>query len=225
MLQSCLQKGVAPAIAVAIGATSAAVSVLSPTSTAQAATFKSVFDVTAPSILGPTTLLTGDLTFTKTQLNSTQIGYRVQDSNASLLFLGQTYSFGSLFAPADPTAFNYVSDTDLLPVGAATYSFTAADVSNGLGAAQGLLTQLPPNTIPASITQGINLLPILFPNGGQVRLTTTEVFRPIPDPIPNFNPGTSGGSAAAPEPTTIAGLTLAGYGLAAMRRRRQKLKS
>ncbi len=116
-----------------------------------------------------------------------------------------------------------------LPIGhfySFIYSFSNQDVLNGVNLA---IAQLPTFNLPATETaqfeQLLNAMPTLFPNGGTARVTFHYLEPPIPVPPVTSEASVislESTSTAAPEPTTIAGLALAGGALAAARRHQKQ---
>jgi hypothetical protein len=117
---------------------------------------------------------------------------------------------------------NYQGDGDFPPAGRLSYSFTQRQI---------------PTRVSGVSSSTLAAIRLLFPQGGRVTFTSQLVTPPTPvartaafsvpaAPAPaSFAIDSPTQTAAVPEPATLAGLALAGGGLAAIRRRRQKSAS
>ena len=110
----------------------------------------------------------------------------------------------------------YTGDGDFPPATPLSYTFSAQDVGEGV-------QKLSPSLSPSQLSV-VNAIAALFPNGGETTLSST-VIASTPDISPAVAENSSTATAeGAPEPTTMAGLALAGAGMAAARRRLSKRK-
>ncbi|XGV96736.1 MAG: PEP-CTERM sorting domain-containing protein [Leptolyngbya sp. BL-A-14] len=103
----------------------------------------------------------------------------------------------------------YTGDGDFPPATPISYAFSGKDVSAGVSSVTPYLS-----TEQLSL---VSTIASLFPNGGEATFSSTL--------IASSDPGSgSYSSEGAPEPTTMAGLALAGAGMMAARRRLSKRK-
>ncbi len=120
------------------------------------------------------------------------------------------------------TSPNYTGDGDFPPLGTFSYSFSNQDILNGVSLA---VSQLPTLNLPApdasQLSLLLNALPTLFPNGGTASITFSQVETAVA-PSTEESGVADSTSTAAPEPTTIAGLALAGGAMIAARRRQKQ---
>ncbi len=130
------------------------------------------------------------------------------------------------------TSPNYIGDGDFPPLGTFSYSFSNQDVVMGrnLAATQVATLNLPPTDV-AQISLLLGALPSLFPNGGTASIQFSQVATSVLPTAPSVSPvvlpevlavGGGESSAAVPEPTTMAGMALAGGAMAAARRRQKQ---
>lgn len=230
---------------------SASVTVLSAiaSSPAHAAEFYrstfSVFSNTPAPFTNP--LSTATVDFTKTGLSNGLTGYEVTNANltvtsplAQLLGVPSSYTLAqlrsssrartlalalnTLAAPpkyqgilpnvlANRPAFDYIGDGDFPPVGTFSYTFPG----------------LAPSQVPAS-NSTLAALASLFRNGGRVTVSSQRMGATAPQArvaalesavdLPTLSAPTA--SEAVPEPTTMAGLALAGASMAIARRKHQQ---
>lgn len=203
-----------------------------------------VFNYTSTINIYSSNLMTdvanGSIGYTKADLPSGDVGYELRSLNFTILNL--VFTLRDLLNPAvttkvaslvtgllpasyqpawsqyeavwarvvkqDPNEFDYIGDGGFPPPDAA-HTF-------GLGLSE--LTSLKAKV--ADIEYAPAALDLLFGNGGTVTVDLRSELTPsqLP-PLVATAPGPS--TEAVPEPTTIAGLALAGSGLAAARRRKQ----
>ncbi len=206
----------------------------------QAATmsYTSQFSVTSNSLetkLGNGEVLTGDFSFTKTELASGKFSYKLTDFNASsgaslsMLDINESLNLSDVKANPNPflevnQAFvpekyqailpsvladensNYVGDGDFPPADF-TRAFSGAEFSEM--ADEYNLSSLISTFLPSEYAQQAEfLLGAAFGKGGEVSLMTTSTSQ------------SSFTQASVPEPTTIFGLGVIGIGLVATRRKR-----
>lgn len=229
MSQRLLQTMVA---AVATGVVSGAVSGAIHAEPAQAAglTYESDFTLTSATVADP--IATAAVIFSKAP-SLTQAGlfdYTIESITAS--FQGINYSQADLLTPSNiafaqglnaflPSKYQqllpnflsgttptYTGDGDFPPADPLTYAFSAQEVSAGL-------SLLAPNLSPSQLSQ-VTAIAALFPQGGEASFSSTLIAS---------TPGNLISSEGAPEPTTMAGLALAGLGLVGARRRLHKGKT
>jgi len=129
---------------------------------------------------------------------------------------GNIRSYGRIIANviANTPEPDDVDDEVFPPLGTFNADFSSADVALGISTARTYLAQLPSGPVRNQVSNGLTGFGLLFPNGGRATVTNRE----LAEVGGVGNPAT----AAVPEPTTMAGLALAGAGLAAARRRKQK---
>lgn len=198
-----------------------------------------VFNYTSTINLYSSNLMTdvanGAIGYTKADLPSGDVGYELRSLNLAILNL--TFTLQDLLNPAvttkvaslvagllppnyqpiwsqyepvlarvvkqDPNEFDYIGDG----------GFPPPDGSHTFGL--GLLELTSLKTKVADIEYAPAALDLLFGNGGTVTVDFRSEFTPVVATV-------SGSSTeAVPEPTTIAGLALAGSGLVAARRRKK----
>lgn len=104
----------------------------------------------------------------------------------------------------DPTEFDYIGDGDFPP----------ADFSYAFPPFQ-------PQSISYPFSPLVAYFADLFPQGGQINFTTQLVADNLPA-MATLGINDTSNAVATPEPTTLAGLGLAGLGLAIAHRRKQK---
>ena len=192
-------------------------------SSAQAATmsYTSEFSITSNSLNSE--LVTGDFSFTKTELDSGFFSYKLTGFNSTVGAFGFSESLGLSDIKENPNPFiavnqafvpdkyqailpsvladedsNYVGDGDFPPP-----DFTRAFSGEEFSAFANQLTPLvsaflQSSDIDVDAAQVAMLADLAFSEGGEISLTTTSV----------------------PEPTTIFGLGVVGVGLVATRRKR-----
>lgn len=216
--------------AFSVTANSGALPTLFPTIATGSARFTKADSLTNPGLFDyqvenfQATLVPLNLNFTLDSLRQSQNVALFSSLNtavfAQLPTEFQKYSqiIPSVLAGTSP---NYTGDGDFPPLGTFSYSFSNQDVLNGVSLA---VSQLPTLNLPATETAQLglllNALPTLFPNGGTASITVSQVEAPLVAPEV-----TDSTSAAVPEPTTIAGMALAGGTLAAARRRQKQRKA
>ena len=209
-----------------LGASTVATVAISGTmiaSSAQAATmsYTSEFSITSNSLNSE--LVTGDFSFTKTELDSGFFSYKLTGFNSTVGAFGFSESLGLSDIKENPNPFiavnqafvpdkyqailpsvladedsNYVGDGDFPPP-----DFTRAFSGEEFSAFAIQLTPLvsaflQSSDIDVDAAQVAMLADLAFSEGGEISLTTTSV----------------------PEPTTIFGLGVVGVGLVATRRKR-----
>jgi hypothetical protein len=225
------------AIAFTAASVLASVAVVSALSTSQAQaavlTYESELTITAVTPALPVSIANATVTFLKAP-SAVQPGlfdYTLQSFTGS--FLSTTYSLANTLTPTNvalaqslsvflPSAYQakyqtlllnvvngtvptYTGDGDFPPAAPIAYAFSSQDVSKGVSSVAPFLS-----TEQLSL---VNTIAALFPAGGEATFSST-LFASASS--------TGGAAAGAPEPTTMAGLALAGAGLAAARRRLNK---
>ena len=206
----------------------------------QAATmsYRSEFSVTSNFLetqIGDSEFLTGDFSFTKTDLNNGFFSYKLTDLNLSAI--GETLSLDDI--RTNPTEFltlnqiflqgDYQKYQTILP------SIIAGEDSNYTGdgnfppedffyeftgqeffALTDVLTESLSDDELEAVTPLVGLANVVFSQGGTVSFTTTEIL--------GESRKLSFAIAAVPEPATIFALGAVGVGLTATRRRRKSNK-
>lgn len=204
---------------------------------AQAATmsYTSEFSISSNSLNSE--LVTGDFSFTKTELDSGFFSYELMGFNADLMgvksldlddvktnpnpflalneaLIPEEYNQYKTILPsvlADEDS-NYIGDGDFPPPDF-TRAFTGAEFFTYANQLTPLISSfLELSDTDVDTTQVTNLLNFAFFQGGEVSFTTTSKL------IPQSN--TNPVSASVPEPTTIFALGIVGVGLTATRKRR-----
>ncbi len=190
-------------------------------SSAQAATmsYTSEFSITSNNF--DTEIVTGDFSYTKTELDSGSFSYKLEDFNAQVMNRSFTISDIPKISPLlislndDFTPDNYQSilpsvlENDVTNVDLPALNLNRIFSGNEFKefASEYKLTSLLSDFLPPDKTEvAAGLLNIAFSGGGEISLTTTST------------------SASVPEPTTIFGLGMVGVGLTATRRRRARRK-
>jgi len=154
---------------------------------------------------------TGSFLSTTYSLSDTLIPTNVALAQSLSVFLPTEYKstyqilLANIVSGTVPT---YTGDGDFPPVAPVSYAFSGQDVSAGVGFVTPYLS-----TGQLSL---VGTIAALFPNGGEATFSSTI--------IASASDSGSYASAGVPEPTTMAGLALAGAGLAAARRRLNKRK-
>ncbi|SRR5579883_2077963 len=117
----------------------------------------------------------------------------------------------------------YTGDGGFPPADPISYTFSSQDVSAGV-------SLVAPHLSPTQLN-AVNTIAALFPNGGEATLSSTLIPGSSDSSSASFttliasNPSSSAPSEGVPEPTTIAGLALAGAGMIAARRRLNRRKT
>lgn len=220
MLSSILKK------TVLLGATTVASVAVSGTmmaSSVQAATmsYTSTFSVTSNNLNSE--LVTGDFSFSKTELDSGLFSYKLTGFNSTVGAFGFSESLELSDIQSNPNPFlavnqafvpdkyqailpsiladkdsNYIGDGDFPPPDF-TRAFTGEEFFTYANQLTPLVSSfLESSDIGLDTTQVTGLLNLAFAGGGEVNFTTKSV----------------------PEPTTIFGLSIVGVGLVATRRKR-----